>query len=148
MKNRGGGIDDAIFRDQVSFNVGPEHHIVRISFIITFLEVCLSANTDHAKSQQKKNAKKVCNTIRLEIEQCLVSVSQTLHYGSGAGFYFGFYCTSCSGAPPAICDEDDPVVMSCKKCGSVDLKEKHHFWFGKKMMMVRDSIPCFTDNYY
>ena len=112
-------INDAIFRDQASFIVGPEHHIVVISSHITFVKVDVSANTAHAKSVQR-NPKAVCNMIRIDIELSLINVSKTLHYGSGAAFSFGFHCTSCSGSPPADCgDEDDPVVMSCRKCKSV-----------------------------
>ena len=126
-------IDDTIFRDQVSFHVGREHHKVKISSHITFLEVDISADTSPAKSVQRRNVEIVCDSIRLEIEQSLIRVSKTLHYGSGAAFSFGFHCTSCSGSLPADCgDEDDPVVMSCKKCKSVNLSEKHRFWFGEK----------------
>ena len=129
-------INDAIFRDQASFIVGPEHHIVVISSHITFVKVDVSPNTAHAKSVQR-NPKAVCNMIRIDIELSLINVSKTLHYGSGAAFSFGFHCSSCSGSPPADCgDEDDPVVMSCKKCKSVNLNEKHRFWFGEKATSV------------
>ena len=37
-------------------------------------------------------AKELCNTICLEIEGSLIVVSKTLHYGSGTGAIFGFYC--------------------------------------------------------
>ena len=86
---------------------------------------------------QQRNVEIVCDSIRLEIEQSLIRVSKTLHYGSGAAFSFGFHCISCSGSPPADCgDEDDPVVMSCRKCKSVDLNEKQRFWFGEKATAV------------
>ena len=133
-------IDDAMFRDQVSFRVGREHHIVQISFFSTFLEVHISSETDCAKSQQRDNAKQVCNNIRLDIEQSLISVSRTLHYGSGAGFYFGFHCPSCSESTPAECDKDDhdPLVMVCRKCKkSWDLKDSHRFWFGEILKLVK-----------
>ena len=130
-------IDDAIYRDQVSFNVGPAHHRVRISFLISFLEVCISADTDHAKSLQQRDPKAVFNAIRLELEQSLISVSKTLHYGSGARFYFGFHCSCFDGSTPAVCDEDDPVVMKCNRCGSTtDLRDNHKFWFGEKLTMA------------
>ena len=105
-------LDDAIYRDQVSFHVGPEHHTVRITFFISFLEVCISAGTDHARFTQQNNAKAVCNKIRRELEQSLVSVSRTLNYGPGAGIYFGFH-SICSCSTPAKCDEENPVVMKC-----------------------------------
>ena len=131
-------LDDAIYRDQVSFNVGREHHIVRISFLITFLEVCISANTDHARSVQQRNAKAVCNDIRLELEQSLVSVSRTLQYGRGAHYFFGFHNMHCSCSTPAICDEKDPVIMRCNQCGSTtDLQDNHKLWFGEKLSMAR-----------
>ena len=123
-------LDDAIYRDQVSFHVGPEHHTVRITFFISFLEVCISADTDHARSAQQSHAKAVCNKIRREVEQSLVSVSRTLHYGPGAGIFFGFYC-SCSA--PAKCDEESPVVMKCDQCGLTDLQDKHKLWFSEKL---------------
>ena len=128
-------IDDTIFRDQVSFHVGREHHKVKISSHITFLEVDISADTSRAKSEQQRNVKIVCNSIRLEIEQSLNRVSKTLHYGSA--FSFGFHCTSCSGSPPADCGvENDPLVMSCRKCKSVDLSENQRIWFGEKVTAV------------
>ena len=42
----------------------------------------------------------------------------------------------CLNAPPAVCDEEVPVVMSCKKCGSVDLIENHRFWFRENLTLV------------
>ena len=126
-------IDGAIFRDQVQFKVGQVHHVVTISLQLTFLEINVSAETDHAKSLQEKNPKVVCNDIRLEIQQSLINVSKTLHYGSEAGIYFGFHCTSCPGSTPAHCDDEDPVVMSCKTCNkSIDLVENQRYWFGQK----------------
>jgi hypothetical protein len=124
-------LDDAIYRDQVSFHVGPEHHTVRITFFISFLEVCISADTDHARSAQQSNAKAICNKIRRELKQSLVSVSRTLKYGPGAGVYFGFRC-SCSA--PAKCDEENPVVMKCDRCGLIaDLEDAHKLWFGEEV---------------
>jgi hypothetical protein len=131
-------LDDAIYRDQVSFHVGPEHHTVRITFFISFLEVCISADTDHARSAQQSNAKAICNKIRRELKQSLVSVSRTLNYGPGAGVYFGFHC-SCSA--PAKCDEENPVVMKCDRCGlTADLEDTHKLWFGEEVHVTIDDL--------
>ena len=126
-------IDGAIFRDQVQFKVGQAHHVVTISLQLTFLEINVSAETGHAKSLQEKNPKVVCNDIRLEIQQSLINVSKTLHYGSEAGIYFGFHCTSCPDSTPALCDEEDPIAMSCRTCNkSIDLVQNQRYWFGHK----------------
>ena len=103
----------------------------RITFFFSFLEVCISADTDHARSTQQKDAKAVCDKLRLELEQSLVSVSRRLHYGPGAQVYFGSYC-SCS--TPAKCDEENPVIMKCDRCGlTIDLEDKHTLWFSEKL---------------
>ena len=126
-------IDSAIFRDQVKFKVGRAHHVVTISLHLTFIEIYVSAETHSAICLQKKNPMTVFNNIRLEIQQSLINVSKTLHYGSEAGIYFGFHCTSCSGSTPALCDEEDPIVMSCRTCNkSIDLVENQRYWFGQK----------------
>ena len=131
-------LDDAIYRDQVSFYVGPEHHTVRITFFISFLEVCISADTNHARSSLQCNAKAVCNKIRRELEQSLVSISMTLNYGPGAGIYFGFRC-SCS--VPAKCDEKNPVVMKCDRCRiAIDLQYEHKLWFGEEVHVSIDDL--------
>ena len=133
-------LDHAIYRDQVSFHVGPEHHTVRITFFISFLEVCISADTDHARSTQQSNAKAVCNKIRRELEQSLVSVSRTLNYGPGAGIYFGFH-SICSCSTPAKCDEVNPVVMKCDRCGlTTDLQDTHKLWFGEEVHVSIDDL--------
>ena len=133
-------LDHAIYRDQVSFHVGPEHHTVRITFFISFLEVCISADTDHARSAQQSNPKAVCNKIRRELEQSLVSVSRTLNYGPGAGIYFGFH-SICSCSVPAKCDEENPVVMKCDRCGlATDLQDTHKFWFGEEAHVSIDDL--------
>ena len=126
-------IDSAIFRDQVKFKVGRAHHVVTISLHLTFVEVDISAESGHAKSLQENNPEAVCNDIRLDIQQSLINVSKTLHYGSEAGIYFGFHCTFCPGSTPALCDEEDPIVMSCRTCKkSIDLVENQRYWFGQK----------------
>ena len=133
-------LDDAIYRDQASFHVGPEHHTVRITFFISFLEVCISADTENARSAQQSNAKAVCNKIRRELEQSLVSVSRTLNYGPGAGIYFGFH-SICSCSVPAKCDEENPVVMKCDRCGlATDLQDTHKFWFGEEVHVSIDDL--------
>ena len=137
-------VQDAIHRDQVSFEVGREYHIVRITFLITHLAITVIPSTEVARRQQQDTikAKILCNSIRLEIEESLITVSKSLHYGSGAGALFGFYCPKCtcpssvSISVPAICDEDEPVVMKCKKCGPVDLDGRNQIWFGEKMVIV------------
>ena len=126
--------EDAIFRDQVSFNVGREYHLVTMTFHITHLDIAISATTQTARDKQQKACHEICNSIRLKVEQSLISVSRILHYGSAAGHFFGFYCPRCSGPVPANCDEEDPVVMSCRTCGPVDLDHQHRVWFGKQLV--------------
>ena len=96
-------------------------------------------STEIGRRQQHNatKAKELCNTIRLEIEESLIVMSKTLHYGSGTCAIFGFYCPKCpysSNRIPAICDEDEPIVMRCKKCGPVDLNDGNQLWFGEKMV--------------
>lgn len=97
------------------------------------------SSTEVGRRQQRDatKAKELYNTIRLEIERSLIVVSKMLHYGSGAGAIFGFYCPKCPysiNSIPAICDEDEPIVMRCKKCGPIDLDDRNHLWFGEKMV--------------
>ena len=136
-------VKEAIFRDQVSFEVGREHHIVKIIFLITHLEVVIMATTEAAQLQQQSatKAKKLCNSIRHELKQSLIAVSKTLHYGSGAGTVFGFYCP-CSSTNPATCDEEDPIVIRCKKCGPIDLDERHRVWFGESLVIKVACLTC------
>jgi hypothetical protein len=138
-------VQDALYRDQVSFEVGREHHVVKIEFLITHLAISVTSSTEVGQRQQcdATKAKELCNAIRLEIERSLVVVSKTLHYGSGAGALFGFYCPKCPDSInriPAICDEDEPIVMRCKKCGPVDLDNRNHLWFGGKMVCKNSII--------
>ena len=132
-------IQDAIYRDQVSFEVGREHHVIKIGFLITHLTISVMTSTEVGRRQQQDatKAKELCNAIRLEIEESLIVVSKTLHYGSGAGAIFGFYCPKCPNSShiiPATCDEDEPIVMRCKKCGPVDMDDGNQLWFGEKMV--------------
>lgn len=132
-------VQDAIYRDQVSFEVGREHHVVKIEFLFTHLAISVMTSTKVGQHQQQDatKAKELCNTIRLEIEESLIIVSKTLHYGSGAGALFGFYCPGCPNSNtsiPTVCNEDEPVVMRCKKCGPLDLDDRNQLWFGEKMV--------------
>ena len=135
-------VQDGIYRDQVSFEVGREHHVIKIEFLITHLAISIMTSTEVGRHQQQDvaKAKELCNTLRLEIEESLIVVSKTLHYGFGAGALFGFYCPKCpnnSTSVPAVCDEDEPIVMRCKKCGPTDLDDSNQLWFGEKMVQSR-----------
>lgn len=55
----------------------------------------ISTEVGQCQQQDATKAKELCNTIRLEIEESLIVISKTLHYGSGAGALFGFYCPKC-----------------------------------------------------
>ena len=129
---------DAIYRNQVTFHVGREYHLVKLSFFCKFLEVEISSENNSAKFKQLESDSKICSKIRLELERSLISVCRMLRYGRGARFFFGFYSSCCNDSTPAKCDEEDPVVMLCDQCGSIaHLQDNHRFWFSEKKQTIQ-----------
>ena len=127
-----------VFRNQITFYAGREYHRVTITFKLTHLEVSVSAETESTKAMQTSDPHKVCDFVRRELSDSILTVSRTLHYGTGAAFSFGFHCPSpaCSGKSPAICNDDDPLMMLCPNCACPkELGPERRVWFGDKLLV-------------
>ena len=121
---------NSLYRDQASFFVDWEYHLVTVFNRMTHIAVSVSATTEAAKVKQNQSLNELCNSIRHKVVQSLKKVNQMLHYDSGTNFFFGFYCPKCASSFPAICDEDPRAcVMNCRNCKPVDLEGEHRVWF-------------------
>ena len=128
-------------RDKVIFSVGREHHTVSLTTHLTHLEVCLEPTSLIESAQWQMKLHEMCDSVRNQIEDGIVTVSRTLHYTCDLGFQFGFSCNlpSCPqrNNHPAICYEPDPCLMVCSKTESNNdmvLTAFHRVWFGHPLV--------------
>ena len=85
-----------IFRDQVSFEVGPYDDVVSIKFHTTHLEVGCSP-VDVAQRNQAFTLKKICNMIRSTLVSGIQQATKSLHYSQEKTKHsLGLVCAECS----------------------------------------------------
>ena len=132
---------NGVSRDKVTFSVGREHHTVSVTTHLTHLEVSLEPTSKIECAQWQLKLHEMCESVRKQIEEGIVTVSRTLHYTCDLGFRFGFSCDlpSCPLRKnhPAVCYEPDPCLMVCGKTeadGDVVLTAFQHVWFGHPLV--------------
>ena len=133
--------ENRISRDKVIFSVGREHHTVSLTTHLTHLEVSLEPTSIIESAQWQMKLHEICDAVRKEIDNGVITVSRTLHYTCDFGFLFGFSCNlpSCPhrNNHPAVCYEPDPRLMVCSKTKrniDVVLTAFHRVWFGHPLV--------------
>ena len=82
---------DRIFRDQISFSVGP-YDTVTITVWPKFLEIsCTPASSEFTRNRCFPPAT-ACGEVRRYIERGIREVTSALHYTRDAAHYLAFYC--------------------------------------------------------
>ena len=134
-------MNDGVSRDKVTFSVGREHHTVSLTTHLTHLEVSLEPTSKIECAQWQLKLHEMCESVRKQIEEGIVTVSRTLHYTSDLGFRFGFSCDlpSCPLRKnhPAFCYEPDPCLMVCSKTEAdkdMVLTDFQRVWFGHPLV--------------
>ena len=84
-------ITDKIYRDEVTFRVGP-YDIVTLKFLSTHLEItCAESNPDLLREHCIEE--EVCQEVKHSIEKGIITVTSAINY-INAHHSFTFYCTS------------------------------------------------------
>jgi len=79
---------DGIFRDRISFLVGP-YDTVTITIQPKFLEITCTPALSH---KRRLPLAKTCGEVRHYIEKGIRKVTSALHYMQDAAHYLAFYC--------------------------------------------------------
>ena len=81
--------EDQIFRDQVSFFVGP--NLITLCLYPTHFEVVYAPSTEHAEAvcSIEETCHEICQSIKSAIQTVLKDINMTCHYDTT------FYCTLC-----------------------------------------------------
>ena len=146
-----------IFRDQVSFLVGPYDTIV-LKILSTHLEViCIPGDLDQ-DDRKKCPLKEVCVEVRRAVEKGVREVTHDINYVQ-AHHSLSFSCKAptCSGHHPAkiIYHNKNPSSLLCEKTDKrFKLPTGYEIWFNNKsnddsslsskniiMLVIKDSSP-------
>ena len=121
---------EKIFRNQISFSVGP-YDYVSLNVFSAFMEVnCTSSQVE----PRKFDFSTVCSEVRCAIESGVQTVASTLHYKYNPAdlLKFGFYCPY--DHPVEITFFDGvPCNLKCSECQNqrYSLPMKYEVWFDK-----------------
>lgn len=141
---------DKIFRNQVSFEVGPFSDLMTIRFHTTHLDIsCHSA--EHKESPSLKT---ICSTVRSTLELGLEQATISLHYDKEKTRHIlGFICKkqSCEKFHEIKKVESRRVIICSGE--HTFLTESGLYWFGSKCMHVRtrgslDHVMIHDNNNY
>jgi hypothetical protein len=131
---------DKIFRNQVSFHVGPLDTIV-LRIIPTYLEiVCIPGKFPNRN--KKCPLSKVCSEVRIAVEAGIKQVTSDINYVN-AQHGLTFRC-ECKGDHPASLKYlgTEPYILYCSKTNEqYPLSPEHEFWQVKKPQPHQDPMP-------
>ena len=83
---------DRIFRDQISFLVGP-YDTVTITIQPKFLEITCTPTPSESTHNRHFPPAATCGEVRRYIERGIREVTSALHYTRDASHYLAFYCS-------------------------------------------------------
>ena len=82
---------DRVFRDQISFSVGP-YDTVTITVQPKFLEITCTPSSSKSTHNRRFPPATTCGEVRRYIERGIREVTSALHYTRDAAHYLAFYC--------------------------------------------------------
>ena len=120
-----------IFRDQVSFEVGPYEDVVTVKFHTTHLEVGYSP-MDIAERNEAFTIKKLSNLIRSTLVTGIEEATKSLHYSQVKTKHsLGLVCAECN-RNHKVTDVASQLMIKCPQQdeGYRPLPDPGSFWFG------------------
>ena len=119
-----------IFKDQVSFKVGPYRDVVTIKFCTTHIEVALNPVFLPQRSGPS-TLKEICVIVRSTVQSGIEQATRDLHYNKVKTRHsLGVMCSKCGTSHEVmVVDDRQTVVCSKEYC---PLPESGCFWFGGK----------------
>ena len=136
---------DKIFRDQVSFDVGPYNETVTIKFLTTHLEILFSPE-DVAQRDEAFSFKKICNMIRCTVLTGIEQARKSLHYSEAKTKHsLGIVCSECDKVHK-VTKVSSQHLVKCLRLGEGYQHLPHiaSFWFGGEFSFSL----CYAHNYH
>ena len=132
---------DKIYRNQVSFHVGPLDTIV-VKITPTYLEIVCIPNGKVRNREQKCPIAKICSEVREAVEAGIRQVTSDINY-INAQHGLTFRC-ECKGDHPASLKYlgTSPYILYCGKTNEhYALSSEHELWQVKKPQHHHDPMP-------
>ena len=114
---------DQIFRDQVSFFVGP--NLITLCLYPTHFEVVCAPSTAEAVCSIEDTCREVCQSIKLAVQTVSKDINLTCHCKNS------FYCPICKSHIAELVEHrDEPCQLWCNKTRQFcKFPDGYHYWF-------------------
>ena len=131
-----------IFREQVSFEVGPYGDVITLKFCTTHLQVSYHP-VEVAWRDSSFSLEGICNAVRstlaLGIEQATVS----LHYDKEKTQHaFGLVCGECGACLKVMESRGHHMISKCSQQGYQSMPQPGSYWFGCKLNAATNIMVC------
>ena len=140
---------DRIFRDQISFSVGP-YDAVTIRVYPKFLEITCDPASSESTHNRRFHPDTTCGEVRRYIERGICEVTSALHYTRDAAHYLAFYCPGDHRGPdprephPAEINfhVGEPCTLRCELAEgrTFRLPPGHERWFTEVRSIARMTV--------
>ena len=136
-----------IFRNQVSFKVGPLHDIVILKNFSTHLEIVVVPKRFSFVHSDRVPLEKVCSEVRRVLEAGIRQVTADINYVDAQhSLTFSCRCKHCKGSYPGVLEfaESVPYCISCSRDedeeeeGQFPLPKNYELW---QMHKISESGP-------
>ena len=126
-----------IFKDQVSFEVGPYGDVITLRFCTTHLQVSCHP-VEVAQRKKAFSLEWICNAIRFTLASGIEQATMSLHYDKKKTRHaFGLVCGECR-ACHKVLDPDlersgtQHMISMCSQQGYQSIPQPGSYWFGSK----------------
>ena len=126
-----------IFRDQVSFEIGPYDDVVTIKFHTTHLEV-MCYPTDVTQRSENFTLKIICNLICCMLVSGIEDAIKSLHYSRAKTKHsLGLVCTDCKKGHQ-VTEVNSQYMMRCRQqgVGYCPIPDPGSYWFGGEIIIM------------
>jgi len=142
---------DRIYRDLISFSVGP-YDTVTITVQLKFLEITCTPASSELVRNRHFTLEQTCGEVRCYIERGIRKVTSALHYTRDAAHYLAFYCPGGHRGPdqrelhPAEIYFHDgvPCTLRCELAEgrTFRLPPGHERWFTEVCSRIYMTLLC------
>ena len=125
---------EKIFRQQVSFNVGPYGDIITLKFCTTHLQVSCHL-VDVAWRYSGFSLEGICNAVRSTLASGIEQATVSLHYDRKKTQHaFGLVCGECGACHKVMESGGHHMISKCSQHGYQSIPQPGRFWFGCKLI--------------
>ena len=123
-----------IFKEQVSFEVGPYGDIITLKFCTTHMQVSCHP-VEVTQRESAFSLLRICNAVRFTLASGIEQATVSLHYDKKKTQHaFGLVCGECGTSHKVMERGGHHMISKCSQHGYQSVPQPGSYWFGCKLL--------------